>query len=118
MKRIILTLVSIAAITTSTIAGPFKTAIYNENGAGETIDIPSGKAFSIVNFVPRNVNGGAAIVYATINNTTGILLFVGSKPTTIADVISRELVVDGPAVITVYVGSEQQCLMTYKIFAN
>lgn len=114
MKAFLIPALSLALSFTA-LAGPFRTTIVNGT-VGPTdfvLQVPAGRAIGIVNFIADDTS----LLSVTINNVTTIAM----KPVSTANAVtapSKEVVIAGPANITVDVTGGVRAFLTYRVFAN
>ena len=97
------------------LAGPLRTVLVSGT-AGPTdfvLQVPAGRAVAIVNFIADDTS----LLSVTINNVTALAM----KPVSTANAVtvpSKEVIVAGPASITVDVTGGVRAFLTYRLLAN
>ncbi len=104
------------------LAGPYRSAIVrggNEE-AHLMIDVPKGKAIAITNFADTLPDISKSIVGVNINGEIAVILqaVLASQNSTEGQPNNREVIVVGPATVSVNTSVGQIAFISYRIFAN
>jgi hypothetical protein len=117
MKRFKKLIILCAALNlgTTAIAGPFRTVVIpgSPQSVDFTLAIPAGKALGVVNLISDD-NG---FLSATVNGQTMQVLKTVSTVTA-STVSAKEVIIDGPATITIDAPNALSVFFTYRLFGN
>lgn len=109
------------AASSSAFAGPFRSVAITGTASNEDFTLPvlEGKAVTLLTLVDGQSGLPRSAVAAVVN---GISVYVmqatNGSPDVAAVAAAKDVTIDGPATIRVVVPTGQQCVLSYKIFAN
>src|SRR5262249_55880052 len=116
MKLLILTIAAAVALTSSTLADVFHTNVLNPGDPPLNLNVPDGQVLTVIDYLGKG-NGDSALSVAKDGKSTII-----RYPTDISiiNIVPLNLVVAGPATVTVTSGSviPQDVVVTYRLDPN
>jgi glyoxylate utilization-related uncharacterized protein len=126
IKRIASALLALLLFTSIALAGPFATQILKASSiSAETfINVPKGKAMTIVNFIDEQAAAGTSVVsvYVYVDGTNGpevkILKATRLDDSALGQTNNKDVTIDGPATVRVTAPAGQTTFITYKLFPN
>jgi len=102
-------------------AGPYRSVAVTGTPSNEdkTIDIPTGKAITLLALVDGQSGLPRSAVAAVVNGVSVyVMQATQGSPDVPAVAAPKDVTITGPATINLVVPTGQQCVFSYKLFAN